>query len=47
MVYGVGVAKLNDANMIDEKKKGNLNYYVDFKFERKYNSIKDIFYNKK
>ncbi|MGL5671200.1 MAG: hypothetical protein ACRDDQ_07950, partial [Cetobacterium sp.] len=45
--YGVGVAKLNDANMIDEKKKGNLNYYVDFKFERKYNSIKDIFYNKK
>lgn len=45
--YGVGVAKLNDANMIDEKKKGKLNYYVDFKFERKYNSIKDIFSNKK
>lgn len=45
--YGVGASKLNDANMIDEKKKGKLNYYVDFKFERKYNSIKDIFSNKK
>lgn len=41
--YGVGVSKLNEENMIDEDKKGNLNYYVDFKFERKYNSIKDIF----
>lgn len=41
--YGIGLAKLNDANMIEEKKKGKLNYYVDFKFERKYNSIKDIF----
>lgn len=41
--YGVGVSRLNEANMIDEEKKGNLNYYVDFKFERKYNSIKDIF----
>ena len=41
--YGIGVSKLNDANMIEEKKKGKLNYYVDFKFERKYNSIKDIF----
>lgn len=41
--YGVGVSKLNQENMIDEEKKGNLNYYVDFKFERKYNSIKDIF----
>lgn len=45
--YGIGTSKLNDANMIDEKKKGKLNYYVDFKFERKYNSIKDIFSNKK
>ena len=45
--YGVGVAKLNDANMIEKKKKGKLNYYIDFKFERKYNSIKDIFSNKK
>ncbi|MGL5000905.1 MAG: hypothetical protein ACRC6J_04200 [Cetobacterium sp.] len=41
--YGVGVSRLNETNMIDEKKEGNLNYYVDFKFERKYNNIKDIF----
>ena len=45
--YGIGAAKLNDANMIEKKKKGKLNYYIDFKFERKYNSIKDIFSNKK
>ncbi|MEG0135310.1 translocation/assembly module TamB domain-containing protein [Cetobacterium sp.] len=45
--YGTGVSKLNEANMVDNKKKGNLNYYVDFKFEKKYNSIKDIFSNKK
>ncbi|MGL5088676.1 MAG: translocation/assembly module TamB domain-containing protein [Cetobacterium sp.] len=41
--YGVGVSRLNEKNMIDEKKEGNLNYYVDFKFERKYNNIKDVF----
>ncbi|MCQ8212520.1 hypothetical protein NON08_08300 [Cetobacterium somerae] len=45
--YGIGAAKLNDANMIEKKKKGKLNYYIDFKFEKKYNSIKDIFSNKK
>ncbi|WP_297596409.1 hypothetical protein [uncultured Cetobacterium sp.] len=45
--YGLGISKLNDANMIENKKRGNLNYYVDFKFEKKYNSIKDIFSNKK
>ncbi|MGL4947472.1 MAG: hypothetical protein ACRC4X_07445, partial [Cetobacterium sp.] len=41
--YGVGASRLNETNMINEKKSGNLNYYVDFKFERKYNNIKDIF----
>ncbi|MGL5983538.1 MAG: translocation/assembly module TamB domain-containing protein, partial [Cetobacterium sp.] len=41
--YGTGVSRLNETNMIDQKKEGNLNYYVDFKFERKYNNVKDIF----
>lgn len=44
--YGIGTAKLNDTTAIEENKKGNLNYYVDFKFERKYNSINDIFFKK-
>lgn len=42
--YGIGVAKLNDTNMMEENKKGNLNYYIDFKYERKFFNIKDIFY---
>lgn len=44
--YGVGVSKLNEANVVDVNRSERLNYYVDFKFERKYNSIKDIFSNK-
>lgn len=42
--YGVGVTKFNEsAFMNDDDKRKNLNYYIDFKFEKKYNSIKDIF----
>lgn len=45
--YGIGVAKLNDNYTVKEENQGKLNYYIDFKFERKYNSIKDIFFNEK
>lgn len=45
--YGVGVSKLNNDTVMEEDEKRNLNYYVDFKFEKKYNSIEDIFNIKK
>ncbi len=46
--YGVGTAKLNGSNRIEENKKGKFNYYVDFKFERKYYDLMEIFqFNKK
>lgn len=45
--YGVGVEKLNEDSNFKDKDKGNLNYYIDFKFERKYNSIKEIFFKNK
>lgn len=41
--YGVGVSKLNEETVMEEDNKRNLNYYIDFKFEKKYNSIGDVF----
>lgn len=42
--WGVGVSKIPNESIIqNENKNGILNYYIDFKFERKYNSLVDIF----
>ncbi|MGX6590690.1 hypothetical protein [Cetobacterium ceti] len=41
--WGIGVAQLPRDSTITEERTGKLNYYIDFKFERKYNSLVDIF----
>lgn len=41
--WGVGVAKLPPDTTITDRKASKLNYYIDFKFEKKYNSLGDIF----
>lgn len=41
--YGVGVSKLNEETVMEEENKRKLNYYIDFKFEKKYNNIGDVF----
>lgn len=41
--WGVGVAKLPNQSIVSEERKNGLNYYIDFKFEKKYNSLVDIF----
>lgn len=45
---GVGVGKLpeNRKKTSDKESKENLNYHIDFKFEKKYDKLIDIFINK-
>ena len=45
---GIGVGKLPEERKksSDEDSKGDLNYHIDFKFEKKYDKLIDIFINK-
>ena len=45
---GIGVGKLpeNRKKTSDKESKENLNYHIDFKFEKKYDKLIDIFINK-
>ncbi len=44
---GIGVGKLPEERKktSDKESKGNLNYHIDFKFEKKYDKLIDIFIN--
>ncbi|WP_101475036.1 hypothetical protein [Fusobacterium sp.] len=45
---GIGVGKLSEdlRKTLDGDSKKNLNYHIDFKFEKKYDNLLDIFINK-